>query len=172
MRRDSRSQEAALCCVADLGAALSARPGGLRRRDWDRLATRGCAQPLSPRAARERAEPLPSAARAQAVRRSGARGPAPLTSSLFTILALYDLPPPAASPLSCLLRRSPSTSGFQPHFPWKLTPLTLLFVGTWKGDGERQMTTLNTDSARFGTAMGLLKLSLPPLPCHLIPLFF
>lgn len=83
----------------------------------------------------------------------------------------YDLPTPAASPLSCLPKGSPSTSAFEPHFPWKLTSLTLLFVGTWEGEGERQMTTLNTGSARFGTAMGLLNLSLPPLTCHLITLF-
>lgn len=165
-----------------------ARGGVVRAARWvrasglDPLAIRGRAQPhslraareraepLSPRAVRERAKPLPGAARAQAVRRSGARGPAP-SRLILSHHPCYDLPPPAASPLSCFPRRSPSTSGFQPHFPWKLTSLTLLFEGTWKGEGERQMTTLNTGSARFGTAVGLLKLSLPPLTCHLITPF-
>lgn len=61
-------------------------------------AARECAEPLSPRAVRERAKLLPGAARAQAVRRSGARGPASLTSFFFTILAMTcRLRPPLLS---------------------------------------------------------------------------
>lgn len=183
VRRGSRSQEAALCCGADLGAALSARPGGFRHQGWilwpsgnahspTPLGLPGSAQSPSPRGLSESAQsPFPARPGPRPSDALALAGQLLFTSSFFHH-PCYDLPTPAASSLSCLPRRSPSASGFQPHFPWKLTFLTLLFVGTWKGEGEKQMTTLNTGSARLGTAVGLLKLFLLPLTCHLITLLF
>lgn len=84
----------------------------------------------SPRGVSENAQsPFPGAARAQAVRRSGARRPASPTSSSFHHLCCGP-PTLAAPPLRCLPRLSPSTSGFQPLFPRELASLTLHLVGT------------------------------------------
>lgn len=74
------------------------------------------------------------------------------------------LRPAASSRLSTLLPSETVTLSFGISDPFSLeTNIShFAFCRHLKGKGERQMTTLNTGSARFGTAVSLLKLSLPP----------
>lgn len=122
VRRDSRSEEAALCCGTDLGVALSARPGGFGRRDWTSGRPGTLTAPLCLGLSEAREAPLPLLAGCPRTRKApfpARPGPRP---SDALVLAGQRLPPHPLSP--SLLWPADSGRSFAP-LPSATVPLDL-----------------------------------------------